>query len=159
MATFTPKKFIAHIHSIANSFNADVNDALMDSAIAAEDHFDETFDDEGFNDGGFVEPWAPLKPSTIEGKGHDKILKNTGKLRRSRTKRILPPSSGGRIARVSYNTSYAKLHNRGGKNKQGYNIPARKFIGTSKVLNGRIRSILKNRINRLFNKNFSIGRL
>tara|TARA_R110002167_G_scaffold28586_1_gene95909 strand:- start:136 stop:612 length:477 start_codon:yes stop_codon:yes gene_type:complete len=158
MANFTPKQFIKHIRSIANSFIADANDALMDAAIAAEEHFDESFDNEGFNDGGHVEGWTPLAPSTIEGKGHDTILKNTGKLRRSRSKRIMPPSSGGRIARISYSRPYARLQNRGGKNKEGYTVPARKFIGTSRVLNGRIRSILKNRINRLFNKNFSIGR-
>lgn len=158
MANYRPKQFAQHLRSLAKSFVSDMNDALMDSAIEAQNHFDESFENEGFNDGGHVEPWEPLSKRRISEKGHDRILKDTGRLKRARKRRILPPSNGDRIARISYHRQYAALMNYGGLNEEDRHVPARKFIGRSRVLNRRIKGILTTRINRLFNKNFSIGR-
>ena len=159
MATFTPKQFMNHISSIAHSFPSEISDALVDASVAAEDHFDESFDNEGFTDGGHINPWKPNAKSTVFGKGHDTILKGrTGDLRKSQNKRMLSPSGGYRGARIEYKVSYADLQNNGGVNKQGYSIPARKFIGNSKVLNGMIRSIFGRRVSRIFGISYTKGR-
>ena len=89
MAKMTPKQFKSQARSLANSFHSTITEAIMQSAIVAEQHFDENFENQGFKDNGRVNKWKPNKLSTIKNKGHDTILKGiTGNLRRSQ-KRIL----------------------------------------------------------------------
>lgn len=64
-------------------------------------------------------PWAPLAPSTIRRKGHDKILYDTGRLRDSISIGEVTPSS----ATVGTDAPYAPYHQFGTKK-----MVARPFI-------------------------------
>lgn len=64
-------------------------------------------------------PWAPLAPSTIKRKGHDKLLYDTGRLRDSITLGEVTPSS----ATVGTDAPYAPFHQFGTKK-----MAARPFI-------------------------------
>lgn len=64
-------------------------------------------------------PWAPLAPSTIKRKGHDKLLYDTGRLRDSITLGEVTPSS----AAVGTDAPYSLYHQLGTKS-----MAARPFI-------------------------------
>lgn len=157
MAKLTPQQFMHQAQSMARSFPSTVTDAVMLSARAAEEHFDESFDKEGFKDNGRVKKWKPLRASTIKRKGHDRILHRTGKLRKSQN-RILYSSGGKQGARITYGAKYAALQNDGFIHKNGKKVAARKFIGGSGVLNRKIRKVFLAKMKQHFTTRYYIGR-
>lgn len=171
MAKFTPKQWVQQCYSIARAFPSAVTDGLMDSAIVAENHFDDNFEKGGFQGDSFNR-WEPNSPATVRYKGHSKVLKGkTGNLRRSK-KTIMGNLDGNRSASIWYSAigkngvDYAPLMQNGFKNPPEPTeniapeaiIPARPFIGGSKKLDGRIKKTLYSRVGRVFNRNYTIGR-
>lgn len=160
MATYSPKQFMNQVSSIVNSFKAEMTVALEVAVFAAEEHFDDSFKNQGFTDS-TLKPWAPNAANTVERKGHDTILHNTGKLRDSR-QRSVGNIGGNKIGSVWYkamdhNVDYAYKNNNGFTNDFG-KVPARKFLGKSKKLDARIKGIFRDRIRMIFNRNWTIGR-
>lgn len=153
MAKMTPKQFKSQARSLANSFHSTITEAIMQSAIVAEQHFDENFENQGFKDNGRVNKWKPNKPSTIKNKGHDTILKGiTGNLRRSQ-KRILFNAAGRQGARITYGERYAEWMNSGTDT-----APARKFIGHSASLNRKVSKAILSKLRKHFTTKYYIGR-
>jgi len=153
----TPKQFRYQAESLARNLSATVTDAVMLSALAAEEHFDSSFDNEGFTNYKKVDKWKSLATTTVRRKGHDRILHNTGKLRKSQ-KRLMVSSGGRQGARVKYAAPYAHLQNNGFVNKDGKQIVARKFIGGSSYLNRKTKNIITERLRIHFTTRYYIGR-
>ena len=158
MATYKPKQFIQQIDSIANSFMSAIKEELMDMGLAAEKHFDGSFENEGFtNTDGRVEGWEELSSRRIMEKDPSKkILEDTGKLRASKSL-----SYGGGTGILKATISYSGLgarNNHGFMNEEGFQVPKRKFIGTSYSLNMNMLNMLEARIKRVFGTNYTVGR-
>ena len=163
MAVYTPKQFVKQVSSIRSSFSSQIQDALEYSLMIANEQFDENFDNEGFTDM-HHQPWNTNHPQTIKDKGHDTILKGkTGKLRRSQDNRLFR-TGGYRAARVFYKVigkdgkDYAHKMNFGFINQNGSYVPKRKFIGRSKKLDARVRSVFVSAVKKAFNTNYTICR-
>lgn len=77
--------------------------------------------------------WKPLAPSTIERKGHDRILFETGRLRRSLIQQTsdsvvkIRRMRGRQLGTITFGTKvpYAQYHQYGGR------LPIRKHVGFS----------------------------
>jgi hypothetical protein len=154
---------------MARAFPAAVTDGLMDSAIVAENHFDDNFEKGGFQGDSFKR-WEPNSEFTVSKKGHDTVLHETGNLRRSK-KTIMGNLGGKKSASIWYSAigkngvDYAPLMQNGftTSNKpktwvRNAPVPARPFIGGSKKLDGRIKMTLYSRIGMVFKRNYTIGR-
>lgn len=99
---------------------------------------------QGWQDSGFRK-WKARKNKKDRGRA---ILVKSGDLRRSIKKQI-----GNKRVIISSNLIYAPVHNyglRAGRGK-GFKMPKRKFIGSSKALNIRIKKIIKKEVNKILN--------
>tara|TARA_R110000765_G_scaffold28058_3_gene67936 strand:+ start:33 stop:521 length:489 start_codon:yes stop_codon:yes gene_type:complete len=161
MAIFTPKQFIKQIDSIANNFMTAMKDELMDMGIAAEKHFDKSFDNEGFTDK-VLQKWVPLSRRRLNEKtAGNKILTDRGELRGSKT--LSYGSTGTLTATISYGGGGGSIassarNNHGFINGEGYSVPKRQFIGKSFILNLRLLRMLDERIRTVFDTNYTVGR-
>ena len=153
----TPRQFKHQAESLARNFSATVTDSVILSALAAEEHFDQSFDNEGFTNFKKVEKWKPLAAATVRRKRHDRILHNTGNLRKSQ-KRLMVSAGGRQGVRIKYTAPYAHLQNDGFVNKNGKKIVARKFIGGSSYLNRKTKKIITERLRVHFTTRYYIGR-
>lgn len=158
MARMTPKQFKSQARSLANSFHSTITEAIMESAIVAEQHFDDSFENEGFKDNGKVKKWKPNSPETIRRKGHNTVLKGkTGKLRKSQ-KRTLFQAQGRQGARITYGERYAAWMNDGFTNLSGIKVPSRKFIGISGSLNRKVSKAILGKMRKHFTTKYYIGK-
>lgn len=156
MSKFTPQQFIRQASGMKSQFIENCNKIIMDITREAENHFDSSFENEGFTDNSF-EAWAPNAESTIIKKGASKkILEDKGELRKSRDSKI-----GGTIghlySKVWYKAirkrknstfDYASAMNKGfthGSGGLSKRIPARKYLGSSKELTNNMKTIVKAR--------------
>jgi phage gpG-like protein len=111
-------------------------------ATEAVEHFDKSFEDQGFDDNGIVK-WQKRKVNTSKnGKQENAsrgILMLTGGLRRSIKSKV----QGNQIA-VYSDSPYAAIHNDGLLMKNGKPMPKRQFIGKSANLNTKLIKIINN---------------
>ena len=110
----------------------------------AKNHYVKSFRDQGFTDEK-LNPWASRKrPSRSDkrNRGNRAILIKSGQLRRSiRVGR----ATFNRIEVGSYGIKYARFHNRG----EG-NLPVRKFVGSSQVMNQKIIMKIRKEVKDIF---------
>lgn len=144
MLTITPEEFSRRIKRQSAALKKELNDDILRIVgIEAKNHFTENFQREGFD---LPKTWQEVKRRTW-GRGADasrKILTGrTGNLGRSIQKRTEP----GKVIIFS-DLVYAPVHNyglRAGRGK-GFIMPQRQFIGDSKILEDKLRRIIKKRI-------------
>ncbi len=106
-------------------------------ARTAENHFKDNFRQGGFlND--YLEKWEPRK----EADPGRAILVKSGRLKRSI---VAEPGSNFKRITVSSDVPYAKRHNEGFGT-----VPQRKFVGESKALNIKIKSLIRKALDRVF---------
>jgi len=129
-----------------------VNAMRTDLKETALKHFKKTFDDEGFTEKVFWH-WTPLKTRRPERFRGQKILTNTGKLKRSIKTRASSNKRGFSVTFFS-NVRYAAIHNEGLKGlaygKYPFKMPKRMFMGYSTVLDRKLKAIFANKINKVF---------
>lgn len=162
MTTFSPKQFIKQVDSIAHNFTTAMKDELMDMGLAAEKHFDKSFEDEGFTDTK-LEKWVPLSRRRLNEKpAGNKILTDRGELRAS--KKLSYGGTGTLLASIIYGSgaggsvASSARNNHGFINGEGHSVPKRQFIGKSFVLDTKMLKMLEERIKRVFNTNYTTGR-
>jgi len=122
---------------IAQTWPSNKAKILRKIAVTSKLFFIDNWQKQGFM-GNTLYKWKPRKSG-----GERPILVLTGRLKASlKTTRV----TGDQI-KVVTNVFYAGLHNYGGVNSSGRNVPQRKFMGKSSVLNGvienEIRGMLK----------------
>ena len=108
-------------------------------------HFLESWDNEAFSDGSKgSDPWAKRKSKTKRDQvaGRRQLLVQTGALRGSM--RVRPGATFRKIAVGSYGIKYAERHNRG---LDG--MPKRQFIGKSRILDKKIKQMIRNEMKKL----------
>ena len=111
----------------------------------AKNHFLESFDNEGFSDGSInSNPWAKRKTSTKRDKtaGRRQLLIQSGALKRSI--KVASNPTFKKIAVGSYGIKYAERHNKGLKG-----MPKRQFIGKSRILDKKIKQMIRNEMKKL----------
>ena len=104
----------------------------------------ESFRRQGWQDAGFKR-WKPRKSKSRKDRGRA-ILVKSGDLRRSIRKSVQRKK-----VIISSNLPYAAVHNyglRAGRGK-GFKMPQRKFLGSSKALNLRIKRTIKREVNKI----------
>jgi len=111
-------------------------------------HFLESWDNEAFSDGSKgSDPWAKRKRLTKQDKTTGKrrgilIGQGTGILKGSM--RLRPGATFKKIAVGSYGIEYASRHNRGLSG-----MPKRQFVGKSKILDRKIRTLISKEIKKI----------
>lgn len=136
---------------------------LIDVALTvANNHFTQSFRDQGFTDAGFT-PWKQRKDKSDKykrGRQRDAsggtvslnlgraILVKSGALRRSLRKKRLTAFSG----TISSPLVYAKVHNEGLRagRGSGFKMPKRQFVGNSAKMVRKIENALAQKIDRIF---------
>jgi len=111
----------------------------------AKNHFLESFDNEGFSDGSInSDPWAKRKSKTKRDQtaGRRQLLIQSGALKRSI--KVAAGPTFKKIAVGSYGINYAERHNKGLKG-----MPKRQFIGKSRILDKKIKQLIKNEMSKL----------
>jgi len=106
-------------------------------------HFLESWDNEGFSDGSInSDPWAKRDKEPKGKKRKILIGKGTGILKGSM--KLIPGATFKKIAVGSYGIKYASRHNRGldGMKK-------RQFIGKSRILDKKIKQMIRNEMKKL----------
>ena len=162
MAVYKPKQFIKQINSIEHNFLTGIKDEIMDMGLVAEKHFDKSFDDEGFTDK-TLQKWVPLSRRRLREKGDGKkILTDRGELRASK-KLSYGGDTGTILASIIYgggggSVASSARNNHGFINGEGHKVPKRQFIGQSYVLNLKLLKMLDERIKKIFNTNYTVGR-
>lgn len=111
----------------------------------AKNHFLQSFENEAFSYNSVgSDPWEKRKTKTKQDKRTGKrraLLVQSGALRRS----IRVKSANWKAIRVgSYGIKYATYHNNGTSR-----LPQRQFIGKSPLMEGKIRKLVSNEINKL----------
>lgn len=103
--------------------------------------FVENFDKQGFQDATLV-PWSPRKNNSQAGR---KILIKSGRLRRAVNRSVREKTYRRVIWRItSSEVPYAARHN------DGINMPKRQYMGESKALNNRFKSVIISQYNKAF---------
>jgi len=108
-------------------------------------HFLQSWDDEAFSDATKgSDAWAKRKTQTKRDKtaGRRQLLIQTGHLKRSM--RVAPAPTFRRIAVGSYGIKYATFHNNGTSK-----LPKRQFVGRSRLLNTRIKKLIRTEISKI----------
>ena len=125
----TPDQFLRHVRSLESRFMSDIKNKMIPAAgKIAKEHFDKSFEDEGFTNLTY-ERW-PARANNE--RPADPILVKTGKLK---TSNRLRPITGG--VQVYNPTPYGGYHNEGiGQRK-------RQFMGYSHELNTKIKGAIK----------------
>jgi len=107
-------------------------------------HFLQSFDDEAFSDGRqSSDPWAKRKHKTKRDRvaGRRGLLIQSGSLKGSMR---VGSATMKKIAVGSYGIKYATFHNNGTKR-----LPKRQFIGESKMMNRKIRTLIKKKLKQI----------
>jgi len=113
--------------------------------IMLNDFFLKSFDDEAFSDGRrSSDPWAKRKYKTKRDRvaGRRGLLYQSGSLVGSIR---VGSATMKKIAVGSYGIEYATFHNNGIANR----LPKRQFIGESKMMNRKIRTLIKKKLKKI----------
>jgi hypothetical protein len=127
----TPKQFLNRVRDMELDYRAAQPLIKADIAKEAKEHYDRSFQKEGFTDSRFIK-WPKRSPNR---RPKDPTLYETGKLSSSTKVRILT-----RGVSIINGTKYAGYHNYGKGQK------LRKFIGNSIQLNRKIIKIIKDTV-------------
>lgn len=140
------------IRKLQQKAQKEMENALTDLLVTAQNHFIENFRKQGFDDRS-IEKWQPRKRTERSRGGNRGILigKGTGTLRRSIMKRKTSKYSG-LVFIIGNANKYAKVHNdglRAGRGR-GFIMPKRQFIGDSYNMFQKMDRKLKQRLDRIF---------
>jgi phage gpG-like protein len=128
------KEFFADLKKRLEKILSDIPE---DVATIAEDHFLESYHNEGFTDKKLTK-WRERKND--DGRGR-RLLVKSGDLRRSVEAEVVSKEH----VRITANTPYAERHNEGLGG-----MPERKFIGESEALNEKIKEHIQEEILKAF---------
>lgn len=115
-------------------------------------HSKKAFNDEGFTNNTLIK-WKPLKRKREQPYTNNKILYKTGSLKNSLKVRARSTKTDFSV-NVYSNKIYADIHNYGMRGrafgKYSFKMPKRQFIGYSKILDRKLESYFRNKVNKIF---------
>lgn len=115
-------------------------------------HSKKAFNDEGFTNNTLIK-WKPLKRKRERPYTNNKILNKTGALKNSLKVRVKTTKLEFSV-NVYSDKIYADIHNYGmygnAFGRKRFKMPKRQFLGYSKVLDRKLESYFRNRINKIF---------
>ena len=116
-----------------------IPEMITEMAAEAIEHFDDSFSNKGFTDGG-LKKWKPV--FNKDGSVKEKPLVKTGNLRGS-----IKSEERDDSATIYSDVEYAEYHNEGG-DVDG-RPPQRQFMGASQELDDKSIDIIKDKLNRI----------
>lgn len=128
---------MANFIKIVNRINRLMDTWPLKAANTARNFFDDSFENKGFTDKK-LEKWDPVYKHGLE---KDRPLVDSGSLRSN----IFAEADGKGEAVVYADTAYAEYHNEGAGN-----LPERKFMGNSEVLEEQLEADLMNALDKIF---------